>query len=145
MFFGLLANDIGNGLVETNNSIVLDKVAGAILKRTKDLTVKVKVRTLGWDSDVITATVDGRVEGKVLAERLGRTRLDGSNVYTMLVLAMQSPWGEMQLEKLTVNASAVSSNSLGLFKVKSDVEDGLEVERHGERQMGWDVDVRRGE
>ena len=54
----------------------------------------------------------------------------------MLVLAMQSLWGEMQLEKLTVNASAVSSNSLGLFKVKSDVEDGLEVERHGERQMG---------
>ncbi len=47
MFLGLLANDIGNGLVETNNSIVLDKVAGAILKRTKDLAVKVKVRTLG--------------------------------------------------------------------------------------------------
>jgi hypothetical protein len=30
-----------------------------------------------------------------------------------------------------MNASAVSSNSLGLFKVKSDVKDGLEIERHG--------------
>jgi hypothetical protein len=101
VFLGLVANHIGNGLVETNNAVVLDKITGAIFKRAKDLAVKVKMRALGRDGNVITATVDSRVEGKVLIKRGGRTRLDGSNVYTMLVLAMQSPWGKSTVARET--------------------------------------------
>lgn len=136
VFLGLIADNISDSLIKTDYAVVLNDVAGAILEITKDLAVKIKVRALGRNGNIITTTVDSRGKGKFLVQSSGITGFNDGNVCRMFVLVMVnvrgvSGWELLKKKKnLTMNTSAVGCSSLRLFKIESNVKCKLEVNGH---------------